>query len=79
MLALRLLALALPLALCRATADLSAGALFFDTFGAGWQSRWIHSTNSKYDGKFEEVTPKEWSEPGLAVGGCVWGGESGTG
>lgn len=44
-----------------------AQGLFFEDFGPGWNSRWIHSTESKYNGKFSVETPEGLETPGLKV------------
>ncbi len=47
--------------------DFKAGSLFFEDFSSGWESRWTYSSDPKYQGRFEAVTPPGWSEPGLQV------------
>ncbi|KAK9855449.1 hypothetical protein WJX84_001402 [Apatococcus fuscideae] len=45
----------------------AADAAFFDEFGSGWESRWISSSDSKYNGKLTVESPKGLSDPALKV------------
>ena len=49
-----------------ATAPPAQGS-FFEDFSSGWKSRWTHSTESKYNGKFTVETPEGLETPGLKV------------
>jgi hypothetical protein len=39
-----------------------------EDFGEGWQSRWVYSSDAKYEGQFESFTPELWKDPGIKVG-----------
>ena len=45
----------------------AAQATFFDEFGSGWESRWTHSSDSKYNGRLTVESPKSLSDPALKV------------
>ena len=45
----------------------AAEASFFDEFGSGWENRWIHSGDSKYNGKLTVESPKSLNDPALKV------------
>lgn len=38
-----------------------------ESFGSGWDSRWVHSEQAKYEGRFVVEAPKGFSEPALKV------------
>lgn len=42
-------------------------ATFFDEFGSGWENRWTHSSDSKYNGRLTVESPKSLSDPALKV------------
>ncbi|GIL66542.1 hypothetical protein Vafri_20038 [Volvox africanus] len=43
-------------------------SLFFQTFDNDeWQSRWIHSRDNKYNGRFTTEAVKEWTDKGLKI------------
>ena len=44
-----------------------AHADFFEDFTSGWDSRWTHSAESKYNGRFEVDTPEGLDQPALKV------------
>lgn len=43
----------------------SAKSEFFETFNSGWNSRWTHSDESKYNGRFTVETPEGLDQPAL--------------
>jgi hypothetical protein len=43
-------------------------AEFFEDFGPGWETRWTHSADEKYVGRFVTDTPEGWEGAGLKVG-----------
>ena len=46
---------------------LAKDASFFEDFGSGWDSRWIQSSDEKYNGKFEVESPKSLNDQALKV------------
>ena len=46
---------------------LAKNADFFEDFGSGWDSRWIQSSDAKYNGKFEVESPKSLNDQALKV------------
>lgn len=42
---------------------------FFEDFSSGWDSRWIQSSDEKYNGKFKVESPKNLDDQALKV--CV--------
>lgn len=44
-----------------------AAHAFHEEFGADWESRWAHSSDDKYSGKFVRAAPKGLSDEGLKV------------
>lgn len=42
-------------------------AQFFEDFGSGWDSRWVQSSDEKYNGKFEVESPKSLNDQALKV------------
>ena len=51
------------------TATLARAAVHFtEDFGAGWDERWSHSTEEKYNGKFVAEVPEGADDPALKVG-----------
>ena len=45
----------------------SAQGSFFEDFSSGWNSRWTHSSESKYNGKFVVEEPEGLDTPALKV------------
>jgi calnexin len=45
----------------------AASPSFFEDFKAGWESRWISSTDPKYEGKFVTEAPEGLDKPALKV------------
>lgn len=45
----------------------SAKPALFETFSEGWESRWQHSEDDKYAGKFKVDVPTEWADEALKV------------
>ena len=43
----------------------SAQSVFFEDFTTGWNSRWTHSDESKYNGRFTVETPEGLDQPAL--------------
>ena len=48
-------------------AAVSAQAEFFEDFSSTWTSRWTHSAESKYNGRFQVETPEGLDQPALKV------------
>lgn len=42
-------------------------ASFFEDFGSGWDSRWVQSSDDKYNGKFAAESPKNLDDQALKV------------
>lgn len=42
-------------------------AALFEAFGRGWDERWVHSTEPKYTGKFDWVTPQGFGDQAIKV------------
>eukprot|EP00887_Chlorella_sp_A99_P006722 scaffold3.g6722.t1 len=45
----------------------SGAHAYTESFGEGWQSRWVHSAADKYSGKFVVEKPEGLSDPALKV------------
>lgn len=43
------------------------GALFFESFGPGWNDRWRYSTLKKYQGVFETIQPESYQDSAIEV------------
>ena len=61
----------LAVALCILAAPARADPSLFEDFSSGWLSRWTHSTQEKYGGKFVAETPEGLDGPALKVPRCV--------
>lgn len=40
---------------------------FFEDFSSGWDSRWVQSSDQKYNGKFQVESPKNLDDQALKV------------
>lgn len=60
----RLLLLAV---LCVAATLAAAKPALFETFGAGWEAKWQHSSDDKYSGRFEAESPSSFADDALKV------------
>lgn len=40
---------------------------FFEDFSSGWDSRWVQSSDAKYNGKFAAESPKNLDDQALKV------------
>lgn len=48
------------------------GVLFYEAFDdQAWYTRWRHSENNKYDGRFNLGRPQDWKNDGLRVSTCM--------
>jgi hypothetical protein len=43
------------------------GAIFYESFGPGWQDRWHYSSSKKYEGRFDTVQPLGYQDTALQV------------